>query len=503
MVVTELRKAGKLQEAYDLAMADFEKTPENIWAKRNLGWVYFDYLKKHASPEMYNDFTNYLDKIVAMNMPADERILYDQVAWQCGLMAAKVAGQKNIDYSLLRDLLEKVRKLPFTKPGKGYSILFKGFHKGFKDSSDYLGFADWWGLDNFMEEDYQKEKSQEGKQYMSVVEQAYITYAKHLLPVHDVHFGVIFNEEKAKEFIQLIDKIVDLHPEYQYPEFYKAKLLLAMGEKGNVLAVLLPFAKKKKREFWTWDIMSEAFPKDDERVIACWAKAMTCGAKEEYLVNIRQRIAAWFIAHKQFNEAKTELLLLVKARREQKWPIPEIVTNWMNQDWYANATETRPNSDFYKSLAHRADEILFSDILEETVIVDFVNADKKILNFIASETKFGFFKYDLFLTKVSIGDTLKVRFSGGGNEGYYQALTLEKVHDPDFSNQFTKKIEGIVRISEGRSSGYVNDATIFSTIVSKFNLKDGQTIQAKCIKTYNQDRKQWGWKVYEILCSQL
>ena len=503
MGVTELRKEGKLQEAYDLAIAELERTPDNIWAKRNLCWVYFDYLKKLVSIDKYSDFISYLEKITSMNMPADEKILYDQIAWQCGLMANKITGQKNIDNSKLKELFEKLKDLPFTKPGKGYSILFKGFHKGFKDSFDYLGFADWWGLDSFLEEDYQREKSQEGKLYMSLVEQAYITYAKHLLPVHDVHFGTIFNEEKVKEFLPHLDKIIDAHPEYQYPEFYKAKLLLAMGEKGNVLEVLLPFAKKKKREFWTWDVMSEAFPKDDERVIACWAKAVTCGAKEEYLINIRQRLAAWFIAHRQLNEAKTEIIELVKARHEQKWPIPVIVNTWMKQDWFANAHENKSNLEFYNKLVPLAEGILYSDIPEETIIVDFVNTDKQILNFIASETKFGFLKYGIFIQKVAIGDTFNVRFSGGGNEGYFQVLTLEKTTDPDFSKQFTKEIKGTVRIPEGRSNGHLNEATIFSSVVSKFNLKDGQTIQAKCIKSYNQDRKQWGWKVYDILGSQL
>ena len=499
MGVTELRKAGKLQEAFDLAMAELEKTPDNIWAKRNLGWVYFDYLKKHASLEMYSDFILYLDNIVSLKMPADEKILYDQVAWQCGLMANKIACQQKADHPQLHSLFEKVKDLPFTKPGKGYSILFKGFHKGLKDSNGYIAFADWWGLENFLEEDYLKDKSQEGKQYMSTVEQAYITYAKHLLPVHDVHFGLIFNEEKVKEFLPRLDKIIDSHPEYQYPEFYKAKLLLATGEKGNVIAVLLPFAKKKKREFWTWDVLSEAFPKDDERVIACWAKAMTCGAKEEYLVNIRQRIAAWFIANQRFNEAKTEILMLVKSRQGQKWPVPESVKNWMKQDWYARAVETRSNGDFYKSLVPRADEILYSDIPEETVIVDFVNTDKKILNFIVSEMKVGFFKYDHFLTKVSIGDTLKVRFSGGANEGYYQVLTLVMVHDPDFAGQFIKDIEGPIRIPENRTQGYIADAILYSTTIAKYNLKHGQSIKARSIKSYNSSKQQWGWKVFEVI----
>jgi hypothetical protein len=498
MGVTELRKSGKLQEALDLALTEFEKSPDNIWSKRNLVWVYFDFLKKNQTIAGFDEFLNFLDKIIALNLPKEETILYDQVAWQCGVMANKIASQDKIDSSRLRSLFGRLKDLPFTKPGKGYSILFQGFHKGFKDSVEYIGFADWWGFDNFMEADFQKEKSKEGKQFMSIVEQAYIAYSKHLLPVHDVHLGTIFNEERAKEFMPRLDKLIESHPEYQYPEYFKGKLLVALGQKGNLLEVILPFVKKKKRDFWAWDILSEAFPANDERGIACLAKAITCEGKEDYLVNIRQRLAAWLISVKRYSEAKTEILLLVKTRQSQKWPIPEIVSNWMKQDWYVKAAESQSNHNFYKSQVPIADGILFADNPTETIIVDFVNTDRKILNFIASETKFGFFKYENFLTKVSIGNTLKVRFSGGGSEGLFLVLTLEIVDEPEFAGTFTKEVEGNLRIPEGRSFGFLNDIVVFPNIISKFNLKNGQQIHAKCIKNYNQEKKQWGWKVYDL-----
>ena len=35
-----------------------------------------------------------------------------------------------------------------------------------------------------------------------------------------------------------------------------------------------------------------------------------------------------------------------------------------------------------KNYVHIAEELLFSDVIEEMVIVEFVNSDKKIINFL-------------------------------------------------------------------------------------------------------------------------
>ncbi len=110
-----------------------------------------------------------------------------------------------------------------------------------------------------------------------------------------------------------------------------------------------------------------------------------------------------------------------------------------------HAVQSKTNFGFYKAYVPNAEALLFSDVPEESVIVEFVNADKKILNFIASETKFGFLKYDRFFSDVKVGDTLKVRFQGGSNEGMHQLYTGIIVNDEALKKQFIREIPGVVR----------------------------------------------------------
>ena len=365
-----------------------------------------------------------------------------------------------------------------------------------KESDRYIEFADWWDFKNFMPEDYLKNTLPNGKDVMAIAEQAYIAYAKHLLPKQTQHGEIIFNKEQAEAFLPVLSQIVEDYPQFQYPAYFNAKLLLALGDKDNMLESLLPFAKKKRNDFWVWEILAEAFSSDPEKVFACYCKALSCKSPEEMLVGLRQKMARLLISKKLFNEARTELDLLNQARTTHKYKIPTEVTNWQAMDWYKTAISSKSNFGFYKTYLPIAESLLFNDVVEELLIVEFVNTDKKMLNFIASETKFGYFKYERFFSDIKIGDTLKVRFQGGTNEGMHQLYTAIKFNDEVFKNQFLKEASGVVKIPEGKSFGFITDAFIHPNLVSKYKLVDGQEFSGKVIKSYNQEKKQWSWKLF-------
>jgi hypothetical protein len=495
--IKELRQSGKLEEALSLAKSELQDDPDNIWSKRNISWVYYDYLKQNTSADQFDTFLTWLNEICNLQLPAEEKMLYEQLGWQIGKMTFAIIKANPDDIQKIVQLFNDVQSIQFAKPSQGYTFLFKAFHKALKDTSGYLDFADWWDFQNFMPEDYQKEKLQDGKEIMSIAEQAYIAYAKNLLPKQIQSGEIVFDKEKALAFLPILSKIADDYPKFQYPAYYNAKLLLALGDKDHILDLILPFARKKRNDFWVWEILAEAFSNDPDKVFACYCKALSCKSPEEMLVNLRQKMATLFISRKLYNEAKTEIELLVGARNAKGYKIPNEVVNWQSQDWYKKADASSSNIGFYQEYTAVAESILFSDTPEETIIVEFVNSDRKILNFIASESKFGFFKYDRFLNEVRIGDILKVRFQIGSNEGLYQLYSAIKTNDDVFKEKFLKEVDGIVSIREGNSFGFLDDIYIHQSIVNRMKLKDGMKIKGWAIKSYNQAKKQWSWKLYQ------
>jgi len=491
--IRELRQAGKLEEAYALAKAELKADSSNIWGKRNLSWVLYAQLDKLASN--LDAFIAKINEVKELDLPVSEEMFFENMSIIISKAARVITREATLDIHKIHRLFDSIKELPIKRNSKWFSVLFNAMHKGMKESNRYIEFADWWDFKNFRPEDFQKEKMSNGKEIMAIAEQAYIAYAKHLLPKQTQHGEIIFNKEKAEAFLPVLSQIVKDYLQFQYPAYFNAKLLLALGNKDNVLELLLPFAKKKRNDFWVWEILAETFSSDPEKVFACYCKALTCKSPDEMLVSLRQKMARLLIARKLFKEARTEIDLLVHARAENGFKIPAEVTNWQVMDWYKTAVQSKSNYGFYKAYIPIAESLLFSDIPEETIIVEFVNADKKILNFIASETKLGFLKYDRFFSDVKVGETLKVRFQGGSNKGMHQLYTAIKANDEVFKKQFIKEIQGVVRIPTGKSFGFMDDIFIHPSLVTKYKLTDGMQYTGKAIKSYNQEKKQWGWKL--------
>ena len=90
------------------------------------------------------------------------------------------------------------------------------------------------------------------------------------------------------------------------------------------------------------------------------------------------------------------------------------------------------------------------------------------------------------------------RFQSGTDEGLYLLHTVSKINDENFRKQFFKEVEGPIRISEGKAFGFLNDVFIHPSLVTKHRLVNGAHLSGQAIKTYNQDKKQWGWKLNSI-----
>src|SRR5690606_8676643 len=164
--IKKLRTEGNLDQALKMAQELLQSKPSDIWAKRSIAWVYYDYLKQNNQPGKFGEFGFYLEAIQSLSLPDEEKILFDQITWQVGKMAFSLLKEKDVDPSRYYFLFNVVRHLSFTRPSESYSFLLKPFHKAFKNSPRYIEFLDWWGLQNFLPEDYQKETLPDGKEIM-------------------------------------------------------------------------------------------------------------------------------------------------------------------------------------------------------------------------------------------------------------------------------------------------------------------------------------------------
>lgn len=499
--VKELRKSGNLDEALTKANQDLEQEPNNIWNKRSIAWVYHDFLKEYTNKEKLEIFIEYLDKIKTLELPADENMVFDSSAFQIGKLLFSLAHEEHIDYKNVNQIFEHIKDYHFTKPSEAYSFLYKAFHKCYKNSSAYIQFAEWWNFDNFSSKDFLSEEFK-GKKIMSIVEQAYIAYSKKLLEGEAVEENGFLlpksiNKPKIKEFLPKLDAIIEGHPEYQYPPYFKAKLLLALGDDEEVLSNFLPFAKKKRNDFWVWELLADTFQAEDGRRLACLCKALSLKTPNEFLINTRQKLAELLIKENKFPEAKTEIKKIISVRNDNNWKIPQQLTEWTEQDWYKKSQAEKDNSGFYKQYVRIAEEILFADIPEEIVVVEFVNENKSILNFIKDKSKHGFFKYAGMVDKPEIGDLISVRFRGEGQDGFYKVLSIKNITD-ETSCDALKEFSGNLKLREPANFGFVDDIFIEPKLIVKHGLNKDDLINGKAVLSFNKKKNVWGWKAIKI-----
>ncbi|MBV7440731.1 hypothetical protein KRX57_04800 [Weeksellaceae bacterium TAE3-ERU29] len=494
--VTELRKAGKLSEALELGLQNLEEAPENIWNKRAISWVYYEFLKNNKEAENFDIFKENLIKIKELNLPKDENMLFDNCAWQIGSFVFALQKEKQVDYSKINEIFEIIKDFHFSRPSEGFSFLYKAFHKAYKNKEEYFTFADWWDFNNFREEDYQKEEIN-GRKIMAVAEQAYVAYAKKLLEGEATDaFGIFkkVNKEKVKEFLPKLEKLNESHPEYQYPPYYIAKLLLELGDKENILSAFLPFAKKKKNDFWVWELLADVYTNKDIQ-FACYCKALSLKTPEDFLGKLRLTFAKVLTNKQMYNEAKTEIEKVRQTYENNEWRVPPQIAQWQTEDWYKTAQAKPNNRDLYSKHKEIAEELLFQDIPEEVVAVEYVNKEKSIINFIKDKNKHGFFKYKNQVTP-KVGDILKVRLKGNEENNFYQVQTLRKA-DINETSEAIKSFEGKLKIIP-QGFGFIEDVFIDSGIINRSNLLDGSFYKGRAILSFNKKKKEWGWKVLNV-----
>jgi hypothetical protein len=588
--IKELRQSGKLQEAYEMAKSELDVDPANIWCKRNISWVYFEYLKQNLGVDGTDKFIHTLEQIAELQLGEDEKMLFENVAWKVGTKVFGLIPKTSIPTELeikyfneINTIFEIIKDFPFPKPSEGYSFMFKAFHKHFKEDKRYIEFADWWGFENFMEKDFQKETLPNGKDMMSIVEQAYIGYAKSLLE-HYIEIPVDFKEwcealfpdennfhnedrgfpivlpvnyevdikdpeiikmlelfpsdsnmldlyaeylknfrnsifhdnkkiwnsfqtnrpfyrsidtESIKKYVGKIDRLIAQHPEYQYPIYYKAKLLLKLGDFEWMLKAIIPFAKVKKNDFWVWEILAEGFPNDKDKIFACYCKGLTCTSPEGMMVGLRQKMAALFIERKQFNEAKTEILRILKVKQENDHRIPPVIANWIEMDWYKSATAKESNIHVYRQFTDEAEEILFHDEPEDIVVIEFVNTEKHMISFVKNKELHGFFKYGSQLKNPKIGDLLRVRLGKNQGDNYYKVNSVKQAKSDD-TCEAVKLFKGKARIKQDSPFGFVEDIFLEPRFVAQNKLIDGQEIEGKAMLSFNKKKESWGWKGINI-----
>ena len=183
--IRTLRKSGRLDKAFELAQQSLEEAVDNIWLKREIGWVYYAKAKSLAEMGEIEASMEVLKLVAAWGFAAsEESLLAKQLPWVCAAIAKHFADtykgkEKDSDFycnaqqiiDTLGDLIEVMEQLPLAKPSDGYSLFITHMHKLLKDRPGYAAIFSKIGFENFSAEDCKPFRTESGRSILPMAEQ--------------------------------------------------------------------------------------------------------------------------------------------------------------------------------------------------------------------------------------------------------------------------------------------------------------------------------------------
>lgn len=495
--IKRLRESGDLKGALDIALAEYNEEPDNRWTRLNLAWVLIDLLKLFASVESFENFKVALKKVLALKLPTDDISIYDSICWRIGILALKLSKSKEHMYKSL-ELFQCIKGISFARPSKSYSFLFASMHKCLKESSIYIEFADWWDFKHFLPENHKKKTFDSGQTILSIAEQAYINYYKHLTNPVPKNEDFSLDTLKLKSFRSRLIKLHKSNPEHESIPYMVAKCHFLLGDKNRSIKMILPYAKRDRKNIWIWKLLAQCKEEDETLSISFLCRALALDSPEVHKRNCRMMLVEKLCKREMYDEARTELEHLMESDIERRNGLSKNVKELLLETWYPKAKSLGTNDKLYKEYIYHAEDFLDGELGKHTVVVEFVNRKRKILHFVAPGPIAGFLKYGIFIESVSIGDVIDIRFKGGMKNGLNQALSIALTQEKSTVRGLFRSMRGILKRQTGILDGRIGNILIKEKMIRMHHLSEGMKLDVKAVRYFDRKKECFGWKAFVL-----
>ncbi len=465
-LITELRKAGKLDEAFKLAEKAIKENPKDPKIQTAYGWVLYEQLKGLAEFAKENE---------------------------------QLKGE---DSRRLTVLLRQYAKLDrVEKPGMLHSNILNQVLKLSSGWSEFLSFARWWGEGLFRDEDREPQFWQ-GKKYPSLESKYYLAVAKEL--DHEDH---TISAEIRSWAEQTLKHGLEKYPDDIWLLYHTGQVLAKKGDNAVARKCLAPVLREKKGEGWAWAALGRTFVGEDpEKALLClfYALELDKGKKELMTLGIRRELVNILVRLKRYEEAAPQCKAICTILEKNGYTLnkaPE--KDCLKTDWYRKFKDLDTGriardlrSDAFKILQ----ELDPKTFVEKIGVLENHNLEKS-LAFVAFAPREGTpLKYKQFpaIRGAAPGTMWLIKME----EGAYaeEIKPVEQKVIPGFFESFA----GELQIPPNRPFAFVQDRKGNQIFVpeeayrSLGQVVEGQLCSGKAIKTWNKKKEELGWKALEI-----
>ncbi|MDN3562405.1 tetratricopeptide repeat protein [Vreelandella neptunia] len=400
------RKAGQIDEAYQMALQRMSVPNKDEWDDRAFGWCLIDLIKRDAKAGEQTNLSHYRQQLEAIAVPENDDVLTKQrqlaislcnpegqlvnearqlskagqhdnaialyqkllqdnpgdpelsisFGWELYRLSKPLLSKGDNNLVKIKKNLNQYMKLNVEKPSLLHAVMLQVAAKlASDDRFNMAAFCQLWNLEFLRPEDWERFKTDDGKELPALAERVIQQASK------DAAKG---NDQNSLVYIlPYLGKAISTYPDNIWLVLNKAKVLLELDRSDDALAFSIEVTRAKSNEYWAWELLGNiTAKKGDEVSLSCYCKALLCSPDDRYSSKIRLKVATLMIERGQFPEAKYEIKRTLEAKQKEGTKIPAEIEDYITEDWYLDASILASNDEFYRSQKGSAEDLLFSQL---------------------------------------------------------------------------------------------------------------------------------------------
>jgi len=398
------RKEGALDEAYQMALQLMGAHDVGEWDRKAMGWCLVDLIKRDAEAGKRQTLEHYRRQLESLKVAPDDAVLqkgirnalsmcspnglvinqasllskqgrhveaialYRQLwsqgelnqeaqtnlGWALYRHSKQLLASEHVNFGAVKRNLHDYLKLDVEKPSLLHACFLQLAAKlAGEERLNMLKFLQLWDLNHLREEDWQRHRAEDGKEFPSLVEKVIQQAGKAAAESKDT--------QDLNYILPHIDAAIQRFPDNIWLKLDKAKVLLASGEHDEALTFGIAVVKSKTDDYWAWELLGDIVAATDATAaLGCYCKALCCRAEEKFTGKVRLKLARLMIDSSAFAPAKHEVETLVRQKEKDGQRIPDAAVQISLQPWFASTQANVSNLEYYRSHLASAESLLLA-----------------------------------------------------------------------------------------------------------------------------------------------
>ncbi len=457
--INTLRKAGKLQEAWDFGCPAVQERPNDAYLKGAFFWICYDYLKQVQGPIKeraqqnngnFNPNTNELERI---------NFLLDWVIW-----------------------------LNIPPGGFEHRNLLLLFQKNLECIPKLVLFLVQFGSNLFNDEDkvpYQTEKGESSSLMLKFARKVAKAWREH----EDAR------QINIDQLLMMFDQIRKEAEDKQnliWLDYDEAKCLIISGRFEQARVLVIRVLRKKQTASWAWGALATTYRKEEpSKAVMLFCKGLCHAHDEKFALPLLKGLAPLLAAQGQNALASMCVRRAVKCYEDNGWKIKVDLKKLTAQPWFDNDANLGDLSGLLENTSQGAMDLLHGPSEQCVAIISNIHQSGKGFHAYRDRTHSYSVRLGLYKAKepLSAGAYVKLTLSAEDGSVISAEPCAAAVMDDVGAEQ------GQIRVTD-KGFGFVNDVFVPSFLI-KDDI-DGQQATVTKLLDFDKKKNKPGWKAITL-----